>query len=82
MSTNKAAGKASQHVSPEGKRLGAKVSSGQKVSAGQVLIRQRGTKFAGGAGVKVARDHTLFAALGGVVKFGTKLGKKVVSVVS
>jgi len=83
MSTHKAAGgKASQHVSPIGKRLGAKVSSGQKVAAGAILVRQRGTKFADGAGVKAGRDHTLYAALSGVVKFGSKLGKKVVSVVS
>ncbi len=83
MSTHKAAGgKASQHVSPAGKRLGAKIFSGQKVSAGVVLVRQRGTKFADGTGVKSGRDHTLYASKAGVVKFGTKLGKRVVSVVS
>jgi large subunit ribosomal protein L27 len=83
MSTHKAAGgKASQHVSPAGKRLGAKIFSGQKVSAGAILVRQRGTKFADGAGVKSGRDHTLYAAKAGVVKFGTKLGKRIVSIVS
>ena len=80
MSTHKAAGKASQHVSPEGKRLEAKVSSGQKVIKGQILVRQRGSTFAKGKGVSAGRDHTLFALLDGVVKFGTKLGKRVVSV--
>ena len=45
-------------------------------------MRQNGTKFSAGKNVKVARDHSLFAAVSGVVKFGQKLGKKVVSVVS
>jgi large subunit ribosomal protein L27 len=60
--------------------LGVKVSDGQKVSPGMILIRQRGTKFAAGEGVKVGRDHTLFAVREGIVKFGQKLGKKRVSV--
>jgi large subunit ribosomal protein L27 len=80
MSTHKAGGKASQHVSPAGKRLGIKVSDGEKVSAGSVLVRQNGTKLSPGKNVKVARDYSLFAAVSGVVKFGTKLGKKFVSV--
>ena len=81
MSTHKASGKAKQHVSPSGKRLGLKVSGGQKVTSGTVLIRQRGTKFSAGDGVKTGRDHTLFSLRDGVVKFGQKLGKKVVSVI-
>lgn len=81
MSTHKAAGgKASQHVSPAGKRLGAKVSGGQKVGKGEILVRQRGTSFSGGMGVKAGRDHTLYSLMDGVVKFSRKLGKKVVSV--
>ena len=83
MSTHKAAGgKASQHVSPSGKRLGAKVSGGEKVVAGSILIRQRGKNFASGVGVKLGRDHTAYAAVSGIVKFGKKLGKRVISVVS
>ena len=83
MSTHKAAGgKASQHVNPAGKRLGPKVSGGEKVSKGQILIRQRGTSFSKGLGVKVGRDHTLYSILDGVVKFSKKTGKKVVSVIS
>ena len=83
MSTHKAAGgKASQHVSPVGKRLEAKVSGGEKVAKGQILVRQRGTIFAKGKGVGAGRDHTLFSLLDGVVKFGSKLGKRMVSVVS
>lgn len=82
MSKKKAGGKASQHVSPSGKRLGLKISDGQKVTTGNTLVRQRGTKFAAGDGVKVGRDHTLYSVVSGVVKFSQKLGKKVVSVLS
>ena len=83
MSTHKAAGgKASQHVSPVGKRLEVKVSGGETVKAGSILVRQRGTKFHKGKNVREGRDYTLYSMLNGVVKFGTKLGKKVVSVVS
>lgn len=82
MSKKKAGGKASQHVSPSGKRLGLKISDGQKVTPGNTLVRQRGTKFAAGDGVKVGRDHTLYSVVSGVVKFSQKLGKKVVSVLS
>lgn len=83
MSHNKAAGgKASQHVNPEGKRLEAKVSSGEHVLKGTILVRQRGTTFANGVGVGAGRDHTLFALVEGTVKFGKKLGKRMVSVVS
>ena len=81
MSKKKAGGKASQHVSPSGKRLGLKVSDGQKVTSGNTLIRQRGTKFAAGDGVKTGRDHTLYSVVEGAVKFSQKMGKKVVSVV-
>ena len=80
MSTHKAGGKTRQHVRPSGKRLGVKISSGQKVATGSVLVRQRGTKIHAGQNVKVGRDHTLFAIKDGFVKFGQKLGKKVVSV--
>lgn len=82
MSHHKAGGsKASQHISPKGKRLGVKLSDGQLVNPGMVLVRQRGTVYNAGKGVGVGRDHTLFALLSGKVKFGNSLGKKVVSVV-
>lgn len=81
MSTHKAAGKASQHVSPAGKRLETKVSDGQKVSPGTILVRQRGTKFGIGKGVAVGRDHTIYAVVAGKVKFGKRLGKQVISIV-
>ncbi|OGM01866.1 hypothetical protein A2115_00230 [Candidatus Woesebacteria bacterium GWA1_41_8] len=80
MSTHKQGGKAAQHIRPSGKRLGLKVSSGQKVLSGSVLVRQRGTTFKPGDGVEVGRDHTIFAVKQGVVNIGQKVGRKVISV--
>lgn len=80
MAHKKAGGTASQHVSPAGKRLGVKVSDGEKVNAGAILVRQRGTVISIGKGVAVGRDHTIYSVVKGVVKFGTRLGKKIVSV--
>lgn len=82
MSKHKAGGsKASQHVNPSGKRLGTKVSDGENITAGSILVRQRGTKFAAGKNVGTGRDHTLFALVEGKAKFGVKQGKSTVSVV-
>lgn len=80
MAKKKQAGKLKQHKRPAGKRLGVKVAHGETVASGMILVRQRGTKFHAGEGVKVGRDHTLFAIREGIVKFGQKLGKKTVSV--
>ena len=82
MAHKKQGGKARQHVRPAGKRLGVKVSHGQKVKTGNVLTRQRGTKLKAGKNVEVGRDHTLFATAAGEIKFGQKLGRKVISVVT
>jgi large subunit ribosomal protein L27 len=82
MSTHKAGGKASQHVSPAGKRLGPKVSDGEKVAKGEIIMRQRGTSFTKGVGVKEGRDHTIYSMLDGFVKYSKKMGKKVISVIS
>jgi large subunit ribosomal protein L27 len=54
------------------KMLGVKAYGGQTVSAGSILVRQRGTKFHAGPNVAMGRDHTLFALTDGVVTFGTK----------
>jgi len=62
------------------KRLGIKRSDGQIVKAGNILVRQRGTKFHPGANVGRGKDDTLFALTSGKVKFITKAGKKVVSI--
>jgi len=81
MSKHKAGGsKASQHVNPSGKRLGTKVSDGQAVGVGMILVRQRGTQFAAGDNVGVGRDHSLFALKEGIVAFGQKSGKKHIAV--
>ncbi len=61
-------------------RLGVKRADGQFVLAGNILVRQRGTKFHAGENVMRAKDDTLFATLDGVVRFETRGDNKVVSV--
>lgn len=53
----------------QSKRLGVKRYAGQRVHAGTILVRQRGTRIAPGSNVGVGRDHTLFALIDGVVKY-------------
>jgi large subunit ribosomal protein L27 len=55
------------------KRLGVKLQDGQKVMVGQIIIRQRGTKYTPGANVLRGADDTLFAGKSGVIKFTTKM---------
>ncbi len=64
------------------KMLGVKAFGGETVSAGSIIVRQRGTKFHPGDNVGVGKDHTLFALVDGQVLFGTKgaLNKHTVSV--
>jgi large subunit ribosomal protein L27 len=62
-------------------RLGVKRFGGQVVSAGEILIRQRGTKFHPGVNVGRGCDDTLFALEAGAVLFGTKRGRKTVNIV-
>ena len=57
-----------------GRRLGVKKYGGEAVLAGNILVRQRGTKINAGAGVGVGRDHTLFALADGAVKFTRRKG--------
>ncbi len=80
MSKKKAGGKITQHVRPAGKRLGVKVTAGEMVKAGDILVRQVGTWIKPGPGVKIGRDFTLYAVSDGIVKFGQKFGRKIVSV--
>lgn len=64
-----------------GKRLGVKAGCGQRVSAGSILVRQRGTHFHPGINVGLGNDYTLFATVDGVVQFETKPGgRKIVSI--
>ncbi|MCF8588270.1 50S ribosomal protein L27 [Gordonia sp. HY285] len=62
-------------------RLGVKRFGGQVVSAGEILVRQRGTKFHPGVGVGRGGDDTLFALESGAVEFGSKRGRKTVNIV-
>ena len=54
------------------KMLGVKVFGGQQISAGAIIVRQRGTKFHAGSGVGMGKDHTLFALLDGAVSYAIK----------
>lgn len=82
MAHKKQGGKLKQQKRPQPKFLGVKVNHGEKVESGSILVRQRGTKFSAGRGVRVARDHSLYAAKPGLVKFSEKFNKKVVSIES
>lgn len=62
-------------------RLGVKAYAGEFVTAGSIIIRQRGTKVYPGDNVGLGKDYTLFALKDGKVAFGTKNGKKVASVI-
>jgi large subunit ribosomal protein L27 len=62
-------------------RLGVKRFGGQEVSAGEIIIRQRGTKFHPGVNVGRGGDDTLFALTAGAVQFGVKRGRKMISIV-
>ena len=72
MAKTKAAGATKLGRDSLPKYLGVKLSEGQKTSPGQIIIRQRGTKFLPGKNVKRGGDDTLYALKEGVVRFGTK----------
>jgi len=82
MAKTKAGGKVNQKAQRKGKRLGLKVIGGEKVKAGHIIVRQRGTRFHPGEGVGEGRDFTLFALKDGIVRFLKRKGKAIVSVVS
>jgi len=84
MAHKKAGGSSRNGRDSESKRLGVKAYGGQTVSAGSIIVRQRGSKFHNGVNVGCGRDYTLFALTDGVVKFevkGTK-NRKYVSIQS
>lgn len=64
----------------ESKRLGVKAFGGESVTAGAIIVRQRGTRIHPGDGVRRGGDDTLFATLPGVVRFHSSRGRKLVSV--
>lgn len=81
MAHKKAGGSSRNGRDSEGRRLGVKKFGGQNVIGGNILVRQRGTKFYPGTNVGMGRDHTLFALGEGRVRFHKgKLGRKYVSV--
>jgi large subunit ribosomal protein L27 len=64
------------------KMLGVKVFDGQKVGGGEIIVRQRGTRFRPGDGVGIGRDHSIFATRPGVVQFTASRRGRTISVVA
>ena len=81
MAHKKAGGSSRNGRDSVGRRLGVKKFGSEQVIAGNIIVRQRGTKFYPGNGVGMGKDHTLFALQDGVVRFHTgKQARKYVSV--
>lgn len=81
MATSKTGGSTQNNRDSQSKRLGVKLFEGQIVSGGEVIVRQRGTKFHPGKNVGLGTDHTIFAIAPGFVKFHFgKKGRKYISV--
>ena len=80
MAKTKQSGKTRQHATRPGKRLGVKIYGGQSIKTGQIIVRQRGTKYHPGQGVGIGRDHTLCALKQGTVSFITRRGKQIIQV--
>lgn len=89
MATKKAAGSAKNLTDSNPQYLGVKLYAGEKAKKGNIIIRQRGTKFMAGRGVDMGKDHTLYAIADGTVSFretrkvkfdGSTLKRKVVDV--
>lgn len=81
MATKKAAGSSRNGRDSCGRRLGVKKQDGQQVIPGNIIIRQRGTKFHPGKNVGLGKDHTLFALIEGRIKFSRKKQNKIVNVI-
>jgi large subunit ribosomal protein L27 len=80
MSKKKGAASSRNGRDSAAQRLGIKVTSGTKVQAGTIIVRQRGSKFHPGFNVGRGGDDTLFATAAGVVRFGHRRGRKLVDV--
>ena len=76
MAHKKAGGSSRNGRDTAGRRLGVKKFGGEGVVAGNIIIRQRGTKWHPGTNVGLGKDHTIFALVDGTVKFATKSGGK------
>jgi large subunit ribosomal protein L27 len=82
MAHKKAGGSSRNGRDSESKRLGVKKFGGEEVVAGNIIVRQRGTKVHPGVNVGLAKDHTLFALISGRVSFGIKRGRSTVGVIA
>ncbi len=80
MSKTKGGGSTRNGRDSNSQRLGVKAFGGEQITAGTILIRQRGTKFHPGTNVGKGGDDTLFALVDGSVQFGTRKGRKVIDV--
>jgi len=72
MAHKKAGGSSRNGRDSKAKRLGVKVYGGERVNAGQILVRQRGTRVHAGVNVGIGRDHTLFARVNGQVQYAIR----------
>ena len=81
MSKTKAGGSTRNGRDSESKRLGTKVFDGQKISAGSIVVRQRGTKIHPGNNVQKGGDDTFYAKVNGTVKYSTRNGRKLVNII-
>jgi len=82
MATKKAGGSTKNGRDSEGRRLGVKKFGGEFVIPGNIIVRQRGTKFHPGDNVGIGKDHTIFAISGGRVSFSKRRGRSTISVTS
>ncbi|MCX7154471.1 MAG: 50S ribosomal protein L27 [Betaproteobacteria bacterium] len=84
MAHKKAGGSSRNGRDSQSKRLGVKRYGGQAVNAGEIIVRQRGTRIHPGFNVGMGKDHTLFAKVAGKVAFGVKgpAGRNIVSIVT
>ena len=82
MAHKKAGGSSRNGRDSAGRRLGVKKFGGEAVVPGNILVRQRGTKFHPGTNVRMGRDHTLFAKADGRVEFFSRAGRTLVRIVS
>lgn len=80
MAHTKASGVTKGNRDSKPKNLGVKIFAGQHVSPGNIIVRQRGSKFNAGSGTEMGKDYTVFATITGVVSFTQKQGKSFVTV--
>jgi large subunit ribosomal protein L27 len=80
MAHKKGAGSSRNGRDSNSQRLGVKRFSGQIVTAGSILVRQRGTRFHPGDNVGIGKDDTLFAKINGIVEFKVRKGKRLIQI--